>query len=57
MPTYFIGLIQLVFWMTLGDLRFQAEHGRRQIGRASASWMVRHGVTNGGPPADLDPSA
>ena len=43
-PTYFIGLIQLVFWMTLGGLSFRpSSDGARSVAR-SANWMVRHGV-------------
>src|SRR3989454_447911 len=57
MPTYFIGLIQLVFPRTLGGLRFRpSTDGARSVAR-SASWMVRHGVTNGVRPRTLMPSA
>src|SRR2546427_8883511 len=57
MPTYFIGLIQLVFSMTLGGLRFRpSTDGARSVAR-SASWIVRHGVTNGVRPRTLIPSA
>src|SRR2546426_2237783 len=57
MPTYFIGLIQLVFSMALGGLRFRpSTDGARSVAR-SASWIVRHGVTNGGRPRTLIPSA
>src|SRR5207247_11031935 len=57
MPTYFIGLIQLVLWMTLGGLRLRpSTDGARSVAR-SASWIVRHGVTNGVWPRTLIPSA
>src|SRR2546425_3695945 len=53
MPTYFIGLIQLVFPRTLGRFRFRpSSDGARSVAR-SASWMVRHGVTNGVRPRTL----
>ena len=57
MPTYFIGLIQLVFGTTLGGLRFRpSTEGAKSVAR-SASWMVRHGVTNGVRPYTFVPSA
>src|SRR5207249_8650023 len=57
MPTYFIGLIQLVFWMTLGGFRFRpSTDGASSVAR-SASCIVRHGVTNGVCPRTLIPSA
>src|SRR5947208_6726055 len=57
MPTYFIGLIQSVLGSTLGGLRFSPRtDGARSVAR-SASWMVRHGVTNGVRPRTLIPSA
>src|SRR5213593_2349181 len=57
MPTYFIGLIQSVLGSTLGGLRFNpSTDGARSVAR-SASWMVRHGVTNGVRPRTLIPPA
>src|SRR5213076_2212581 len=57
MPTYFIGLIQAVLGSTLGGFRFRpSTDGARSVAR-SASWMVRHGVTNGVRPRTLTPSA
>src|SRR5437016_8319877 len=57
MPTYFIGLIQLVLWSTLGGFRLRpSTDGTRSVAR-SASWMVRQGVTNGVCPRTLTPSA
>src|SRR3989442_10430802 len=57
MPTYFIGLIQSVFGMTLGGLRLRPmTDGERSV-TLSAIWMVGHGVTNGDWPLTFTPSA
>src|SRR5438093_11038546 len=56
-PTYFIGLIQSVFAMTLGGLRFRPMTEGESSVTLSAIWIVRHGVTNGVRPRTLTPSA
>src|SRR5206468_7385400 len=46
-PTYFIGWIQSVLARTFGGLSLRPRKiGARSVAR-SATWIVRHGVTNG----------
>ena len=47
MPTYFIGSIQLVSSIRLGGLRFNPMTDGTSPAGSSASWIVRHGVSNG----------
>src|ERR1041384_1526504 len=57
MPTYFIGWIQSVFATTLGGVSLRpSTEGARPVAW-SATWIVRHGVTNGVVPRTLIPSA
>src|SRR5256714_13022776 len=55
MPTYFIGLIQLTSDRTFGGLRFSPSTDGERSAARSASWIVRHGVTNGVCPRTLSP--
>jgi hypothetical protein len=56
MPTYFIGLIQLVFSITLGGFRLRPSTDGTRSSTRSATWIVRHGVSNGVRPRTLIPS-
>src|SRR5690348_5532505 len=57
MPSYFIGVIQLVFSIRLGGLSLSPSTDGARSSTRWASWMVRQGVTNGARPRTLMPSA
>src|SRR5215204_3687655 len=56
MPTYFIGLIQLVLAIALGGLSLRLRTDGASSVTLSASWIVRHGVRKGVRPRAFTPS-
>ena len=56
-PTYFIGIDPAVLAEDVRRIEVEAQQRRREILVRSASWIVRHGVTNGVLPRTFTPSA